>query len=103
MRLLMVAADPMEFPGILGHASEVRRVKIAADWARSAKLGAYRLLLAANGAGARRAAAAVDAALERFDAEAVLSTGFCGAVASELQIADIVVATEVVVDSGGAA
>jgi adenosylhomocysteine nucleosidase len=97
MRLLMVAADPMEFPGILAHASEVRRAEIAVDWARSAKLGAYPVLLAANGMGARRASAAVDAALERFDADAVVSTGFCGALDPDLRIADVVVGCEVTV------
>ncbi len=91
----MVAADPMEFPGILAHASQVRRAPVAVDWARSATLGAHPVLLAANGAGATRAAAAVDAALDRFDAEAVVSTGFCGALDSELKIADIVVGSEV--------
>ena len=52
-------------------------------------------MLAANGAGAKRAAAAVDRALEKFDADAVISTGFCGALDDELAIADVVVASEV--------
>jgi len=36
-----------------------------------------------------------DAALEGFDADAVISTGFCGAVDPELAIADVVVGSEV--------
>ncbi len=95
MRILVVAADPMEFPGILAHAGEVRRESIALDWARSVKLGPHTLLLAANGAGSKRAAAAVDTALACFDAEAVVSTGFCGALDLELKIADVVVGSEV--------
>jgi adenosylhomocysteine nucleosidase len=98
MKLLVVAADAMEFPGILAHAREIRRAPVAVDWARSATLGGHEVLLAANGAGARRAAAAVDAALENFDAEAVISTGFCGALAPELAIADVVVGSEIAVD-----
>jgi adenosylhomocysteine nucleosidase len=93
----MVAADPMEFRGILAHASEVRRAEIAVDWARAASLGGYPVLLAANGMGSRRASSAVDAALERFDAGAVVSTGFCGALDPELRIADVVVGCEVTV------
>ncbi|HEY1493628.1 MAG TPA: hypothetical protein VGF49_03765 [Candidatus Solibacter sp.] len=99
MKILLVAADAMEFPGILAHAREVNRPAIAVDWARSATLGGHAVLLAANGAGAKRAAAAVDAALENFDAEAVISTGFCGALDAELAIADVVVGSEIAADA----
>ena len=84
MKLLMVAADAMEFPGILAHASEVRPRGDRGGLGAVRELGRAPVLLAANGAGARRAAAAVDAALEHFDAEAVVSTGFCGALDPEL-------------------
>jgi hopanoid-associated phosphorylase len=95
MRLLIVAADRMEFPGIVARASEVRRADVAIEWARLAKIGEHTAMLAANGVGARCARAAVDAALEHFDAEAVVSTGFCGALEGGMQIADIVVGSEV--------
>jgi adenosylhomocysteine nucleosidase len=90
MRLLIVAADRMEFPGILRHAASVSPALLPVDWSRTARLGTHELVLAANGAGARRAAAAVDAAMENFAAEAIVSTGFCGALAPELAIADVV-------------
>jgi adenosylhomocysteine nucleosidase len=93
MRILMVAADPMEFPGILRHVSDARSAGLPVDWSRSGRLGNYDLLLAANGAGAQRATAAVEAALRDFRAEAIVSTGFCGALAPELEIADVVVGT----------
>ena len=94
-RILMVAADAMEFPGILRHATGAAPGRIAIDWSRFARLGNYELLLAANGMGARRAAAAVDAALAGFRAEAIVSTGFCGALEGDLEIADIVTGTAV--------
>ncbi|MCU1234293.1 MAG: putative phosphorylase, family 1 [Candidatus Solibacter sp.] len=97
MKLLLVAADAMEFPGILSHAREVRPARVAVDWARQAKLGDDDVLLVANGAGEKRAAAAVDSALASFDADAVVSTGFCGALDPEMHIADIVVANEILV------
>ena len=91
----MVAADRMEFPGILAHAKNVRRVPLAVDFARQAELSGNTVLLVANGAGARRAGAALNAALAAFPAEAVLSTGFCGALAPDLAVADVVSATYV--------
>ena len=95
MRILIVAADAMEFPGILRHTAEVKPAGLPVDWSRSARLGNHELVLIANGAGAHRAAAAVDAALERFPADTIVSTGFCGALAPELAIADIVVGSAV--------
>jgi hopanoid-associated phosphorylase len=94
-RILMVAADAMEFPGILRHASGVAPMHLDIDWSRSARLGNYELLLAANGMGAQRAAAAVDAGLQDFPAEAIVSTGFCGALEPDLETADVVVGTAV--------
>jgi adenosylhomocysteine nucleosidase len=94
-RILMVAADAMEFPGILRHATGVTEAKLGIDWSRSARLGNYEVLLAANGMGAQRAAAAVDAALQVFGAEAVVSTGFCGALEPTLETADVIVGTAV--------
>ncbi len=91
----MVASDPMEFPGILAHAACVSSGHLALDWSRSARLGTHELVLAANGAGAQRAASAVEAALQYFPAEVIVSTGFCGALAQELKIADVVVGTAI--------
>ncbi len=59
----------------------------------SARLNGHEVLLAANGVGWKRAAAAVDAAHHAFPADAVISTGFCGALDPQLAIGDAVVAT----------
>jgi adenosylhomocysteine nucleosidase len=93
MRLLVVASDRMEFTGVLSHAVVEEAPRLGLDWARRVRLGENQALLAANGAGAECAAAAVDAALEAFDAEAVVSAGFCGALDPGLAVADIVAAT----------
>ena len=95
MRILIVAADRMEFSGILAHSAGVSPAHLAVVWSRSAQLGKHQLVLAANGAGAPRAASAVEAALQGFPAEAIVSTGFCGALAPELQTADIVVGSAI--------
>jgi adenosylhomocysteine nucleosidase len=85
----------MEFPGFLRHLAEVKPTALPVTWSRSARLGNHQLVLVANGAGALRAAAAVDAALQLFPAEAIVSTGFCGALAPELKIADVVVGSAI--------
>src|SRR5262252_6548711 len=94
MRILFVAAVPMEFRGILARAEAVRTAGLGAEFAREASLGGNEVLLVTNGMGPRRAAAAVDAACG-FRPEAVVSTGFCGALDETLQIGDVVAATAV--------
>src|SRR5947209_13885214 len=103
MRVLLVASDRMEFAGILAHAapsgtSEPRPAQVAVHWARAARVGSHDVLMVANGAGSGRAAAAVNAALAIFQPDALVSTGFCGALGCELGIADVVVATAVASD-----
>jgi adenosylhomocysteine nucleosidase len=94
----MVASDPMEYPGILARVRDVRPAAVPVNWSRSARLGAHETLLVANGAGSRRAAAAVDAAVPLFHPDAVVSTGFCGALSPDLEIADVVTGTRILGD-----
>ena len=101
MKLLLIASSPMEFRLCGAEWHSARRLVIGAlDWARFAHLGGHDLLLVANGAGALRAASAVDAACEVFHPDAVISTGFCGALDPALAVADVVVATSVVAADG---
>jgi nucleoside phosphorylase len=90
MRILMVGADAMEFPGIVARAANVRPGDLPVNWSRYAEIGGNSVLLVANGVGAKRAAAAVDAALAAFAADAIVSLGFCGALDEGLAIADVV-------------
>ncbi len=92
MKLLIIAADKIEFPGILAQARRARPVPLAVRWARMALVSGHEALLAANGMGEAAAAAAVDRALETFPADAVVSTGVCGALRPELSPGDLVVA-----------
>ena len=89
--LLFVAADRMEFAGLAARCSGVSPAAIPVDWARTGHLHDEPILMLANGAGASRAAAAVDAAAH--DVRAVISTGFCGALDPALRIGDIFVTT----------
>jgi len=94
MRVLFVAADAMEYRGILARAIGVRPEKLPVDFARSARLGGNEVLLVANGVGWKRATAALEAAAG-FSPQAIVSTGFCGALDENLGIADVVAATAV--------
>jgi len=97
MRVLMVAAEPREFSGVLRRARETRAVRLGAHWARSANLAGNEVLLVTNGAGRRRAAAAVEAARSiGFAPGTIASVGFCGALAPELGVGDVVVADKAV-------
>jgi adenosylhomocysteine nucleosidase len=100
VKLLVVAAEEREFRGILAHARNARAALVKADWARSAVVGEHNLLLVANGAGPARAAAAVDRAAAAFLPETIVSTGFCGALDEKLEVASVVVGTEVVGPGG---
>jgi adenosylhomocysteine nucleosidase len=100
MRLIFVASDPMEFRGIAAIAEDRRKSRIGVDWALTAKLRGNQVLLVANGVGWKRAAAALDAAHNVFPADAVISTGFCGALDPQLAIGDAVAATCVVGPEG---
>ncbi|HXB69686.1 MAG TPA: hypothetical protein VNY05_15655 [Candidatus Acidoferrales bacterium] len=92
----------MEYTGILARSADPRPARVAnaanvaVDWVRSARIGNHDVLLVANGAGPVRAAAAVETAVAACRPEAVVTTGFCGALDAELRIADVVVGTSVV-------
>jgi len=94
MRILLVAAEAMEFEGVLARAQQVGRAAVRTGWARTCRIGGHEALLVANGAGWKRAAAAAAAGIEAWRPEAVVSTGFCGALDESLGVADVVVGTD---------
>ena len=95
MRLLFVASDPMEYGGILNRMETSQRSPIPVRWCRSGRLNGHEMVLAANGVGWQRAATAVDAGWNASRPQAVISTGFCGALDPLLQIGEVVVGTRV--------
>jgi adenosylhomocysteine nucleosidase len=96
MKILFVASDRMEFAGMLRRASDVHPTGMALDWTRRAILGGNEALLAANGVGPSRAADAVKAAVGFFEPDAIVSTGFCGALSPLLKIGSIVIANQII-------
>jgi adenosylhomocysteine nucleosidase len=98
-RILLVAAEPREFDGLLRFCSGARKLAWPVYWARSAVSGGRQLWMVANGAGAAHAAKAVEVASAACRPEAIVSMGFCGALDPALGIGDVFVATAV--DAGG--
>ncbi len=93
--ITFVAAEPLEFRGLLRRLREVRRLPWPVAFARSGKLGSLPVLLLANGPGSELASEALEAALQRVEMRAVVSTGFCGALSADLQTGDVFVGTVV--------
>jgi adenosylhomocysteine nucleosidase len=98
-RILLVAAEPREFDGLLRFCSGVRKLAWPVHWARSGQSGGRQLWMVANGAGAAHAGRAVEVACPACQPEAIVSMGFCGALDPALEIGDVFVATAV--DSDG--
>ncbi len=94
-RILLVAAEPREFDGLLRFCTGVRKVKWAVDWGRSGECEGRQFWMVANGAGAARAGRAVEVACPECHPEAIVSMGFCGALDPALKIGDVLVATGV--------
>jgi adenosylhomocysteine nucleosidase len=95
MKILFVAAEAMEFRGMARRLSDIQPAPVPVGWARTGKLRGQDVLLVANGAGWKRASAATRAGIDHFSPDAVVSTGYCGALDGKMNIADVVVATEI--------
>jgi adenosylhomocysteine nucleosidase len=94
--MLFIAAEAREFDGLLPFCASIQSLHWPISWARSAKLNGRQVFLAANGAGPNRAAEAVEVArfgMPNGGIEAIVSTGFCGALDPDLKVGDVFVAT----------
>ncbi len=96
MKILFVAADRMEFAGMVRRARNVRGADLPLDWSRQAELGGHETMLVANGIGWARAKEAAVTGIRTFSPDAVVSTGFCGALSPLLEVAELVTADRVI-------
>ncbi len=94
-RLLLIAAEPREFSGLLKFCRDVKPLAWPLYSARSADLNGREVLLVANGAGRRRAAQAVDVASSMGNLKLICNMGFCGALEKGMAVGDIFVAGRV--------
>ncbi|MBV9302628.1 MAG: hypothetical protein JOY62_04310 [Acidobacteriaceae bacterium] len=103
MAILYVASLAMELQPFANLLTGVRKLKWPIDYAFEGVWEGRRVMLAANGAGPKLAAQAVEVAVRAVTVaelsssrlEAVVSTGYCGALDPSLRELQIVVATEV--------
>jgi len=95
-----VAADAREFAGLRRRCRHETRLKWPLRFARAAELSGRRVVLAANGAGAALAAEACEVAWNKQRVEAILSTGFCGALDPALGAGEVLVASRVEATDG---
>ena len=101
--LIAVAAEPLEFLGLLRRARRVRRPGWPLAFVREADIGGRRWVLAAHGPGPRLARHAAQTSLDRCGGRAVLlSTGFCGGLAPALRPGDVFIAREIIDSATGA-
>src|SRR5579863_8444790 len=104
MAMLYVAAEASELKPFANMLTGLRKLKWPVDYAYEGILEGRRIMLAANGAGPRLAAHAVEIALRAVSAadlsasrlETIISTGFCGGLDPVLREKQIIVALEVV-------
>jgi adenosylhomocysteine nucleosidase len=90
--LHFIAAEPREFTGFLRHLTGVTPASLPVHWARRGTWKARPVILIANGAGPLRSAAAARVC---DGSAAIINTGFCGALDSDLKIGDVIVADKV--------
>ncbi|MGH9639167.1 MAG: hypothetical protein ACRD3Y_03840 [Bryobacteraceae bacterium] len=103
MAILYVASESRELEFFAALLTGLRRLKWPIDYAFEGSWENRRVMLAANGAGPKLAAHAVEIAIRAVSMaelsasrlEAVVSTGYCGALDPQLTESQIVVATEV--------
>jgi adenosylhomocysteine nucleosidase len=103
MAILYVASEALELEPLAQLLTGLRKLKWPIDYAFEGIWESRRIMLAANGAGPKRAVRAVETAIRAVSAaelsasklEAVVSTGLCGAIDPSLRENEIVVATEV--------
>ncbi len=104
MAILYVASEAIELKPFAALLTGVRKLKWPIDYAFEGLWEGRRILLAANGAGPRLASRAVEVAIRAVTGaelsssrlEAVISTGYCGAVDPNLRECQLVVPSQVV-------
>jgi adenosylhomocysteine nucleosidase len=92
--VLLVSSTEAEFSGLTRRFAS-RRLPWPVDYAAEMEHDGARWILVANGAGIDLACQAFQVARENAPVDAVVSTGYCGALDPAIQPAEVVIATEV--------
>lgn len=95
-----MAAGAREFAGLRRRCRRETRLNWPLRFARAAELNGRSVVLVANGEGAALAGEACEVAWNKRRAEAILSTGFCGALDPALVAGEVLVASRVEAPDG---
>lgn len=90
--VLVVASEARELAGLLARCQPIRTLSLPVAFARAGRMNGMNIVAVANGAGFRLAAAAARVPVP---ADAVVSTGTCGALDPELAPGEVLVASSV--------
>lgn len=93
--ILLIAAEAQEFNGLVRRLPRTERLSWPVEFARAAEWNGGRWILLANGPGSSLACEAVDVASRGQMPDAIVSTGFCGALNPQFEIGQIIVASEI--------
>jgi adenosylhomocysteine nucleosidase len=93
--VLFIAAESREFSGIV-RTVQTRPLDWGLRFACEGDLNGSRILMVADGPGMQLAGAATDTVRRHVRPDAVVSTGFCGALEPDLKPGDVVVASSVI-------
>lgn len=93
--ILLVAADKREIAGVLRRCRRLERLRWPVESAWRGELAGQRVAVVGDGPGRARAAQATRRGCEREQVEAVVSTGWCGALDATLEPGEIFVASQV--------
>jgi len=93
--MIVVAALDTELAGIRRHLKLADSFHVGEIRMEHGQLGGQTCVLVQSGMGRQRAEQALRAALARYQPVAVLSLGFCGALAATLRVGDLVVCSPV--------
>lgn len=95
----LVCALPLELSDFVGHWSKVKTYTGGKFTFRGGLYEGIRLAMVESGMGAERAQRATEALLDAHSPKWIISTGFCGALSSEMNVGDIVVANKITTPS----
>lgn len=102
MRIAFIAAMPEEFRTVACHLEAPARTVIGRYKASSGTASGHDVVVLESGMGFDNAAKAAETLISSMRPDIVVSAGFCGGIAPGLEVGAVVVATRVVIFSGGA-
>jgi len=100
MKIAVITAMPEEYNAIARSLGSGAAMRLAGLKAFSCHAGGHDFMLILSGMGFDNAARAAEAAMREWRPSLLVSAGFCGGIAPELKVGDVVVAKQMVIVTG---